>query len=85
LLVKIDVPQTDGIEMEWSRATTAPSIIEGRPMNHYIDVCLEASSVCIVDGNSNIACEGNIGSEPAALMLKLKRIGLEAGLLSQWL
>src|SRR5215831_8444096 len=64
----------------------APSIIEGRPMNHYvgIDVSLEASSVCVV--------EGKIVSEPDALIawlrglkLGLTRIGLEAGPLSQWL
>ncbi len=30
-------------------------------MNHYvgIDVSLEASSVCVVDSNGKIACEGN--------------------------
>jgi transposase len=63
-------------------------------MNHYvgIDVSLEASSVCIVDANGNIACEGKIGSEPDDLIawlrgrkLELTRIGLEAGPLSQWL
>ena len=48
----------------------APSIIEGRPMNHYvgIDVSLEASSVCVVDGDGNIVCEGKVASEPDALM-----------------
>jgi transposase len=62
-------------------------------MNHYvgIDVSLEASSVCIVDGNGNIACEGRVASEPDDLItwltgrkLELTRIGLEAGPLSQW-
>ena len=63
-------------------------------MNHYvgIDVSLEASSVCVVDGNGNIVREGKIVSEPDALIawltglkLELTRIGLEAGPLSQWL
>jgi transposase len=63
-------------------------------MNHYvgIDVSLEDSSVCVVDGNGKIVCEGKIVSEPDALIawlkgrkLELTRIGLEAGPLSQWL
>jgi transposase len=63
-------------------------------MNHYvgIDVSLEASSVCVVDGNGKIVHEGKIVSEPDALIawlmglkLELTRIGLEAGPLSQWL
>ena len=63
-------------------------------MNHYvgIDVSLEASSVCVVDGDGKIVREGKIVSEPDALItwlgglkLELTRIGLEAGPLSQWL
>jgi transposase len=54
-------------------------------MNHYvgIDVSLEASSVCVVDGNGKIVREGKIVSEPDALIawlgglkLELTRIGL---------
>jgi transposase len=63
-------------------------------MNHYvgIDVSLEASIVCVMDGNGKIVREGKIASEPDALItwltelkLELTRIGLEAGPLSQWL
>ncbi len=63
-------------------------------MFHYagIDVSLEASSVCVVDGAGKIVREAKIASEPealigwfAALGLDLARIGLEAGPLSQWL
>ena len=63
-------------------------------MNHYagIDVSLEASSVCVIDGSGKIVGEGKVASEPAALIawfgslgLSLTRIGLEAGPLSQWL
>ena len=63
-------------------------------MDYYagIDVSLEASSVCVVDGAGKIVREAKIASEPesligwfAALGLDLTRIGLEAGPLSQWL
>ena len=39
-------------------------------MNHDvgIDVSLEASSVCVVDGNGKIVREGKIVSEPDALI-----------------
>jgi transposase len=57
-----------------------------------IDVSLEYSSVCIVDGGGKIVGEGKVASEPAALIgyfqslgFTLSRIGLEAGPLSQWL
>ena len=63
-------------------------------MKHYagIDVSLECSSVCVVDGEGKIVREAKEVSEPEALIgwfkslgLKLERIGLEAGPLSQWL
>jgi transposase len=63
-------------------------------MDHYagIDVSLECSSVCVVDGSGKIVREGKVASEPQALIawfgalgLSLARIGLEAGPLSQWL
>jgi transposase len=63
-------------------------------MEHYagIDVSLECSSVCIVDGSGKIVREAKVASEPEALIswfrslgLGLTRIGLEAGPLSQWL
>jgi transposase len=63
-------------------------------MDHYagIDVSLELSSLCIVDGTGRIVREAKVASEPEALIawfrgvgLELARIGLEAGPLSQWL
>jgi transposase len=63
-------------------------------MEHYagIDVSLELSSVCVVDGLGKIAKEAKVASEPEALIdffgsldFAVKRIGLEAGPLSQWL
>ena len=63
-------------------------------MEHYagIDVSLERSSVCIVDTQGKIVKEAKVASEPEALVdffgslhFAVKRIGLEAGPLSQWL
>ena len=63
-------------------------------MEHYagLDVSLELTSVCIVDARGEIICEAKVGSEPEVLIrflcgqeLKLGRVGLEAGPLSQWL
>jgi len=63
-------------------------------MDYYagIDVALEYSSVCVVDGGGKIIGEGKVASEPRALVeyfaslgLSMARIGLEAGPLSQWL
>jgi transposase len=63
-------------------------------MEHYvgIDVSLEWSSVCVVDGTGRIVREAKVASEPEGLAdffrrlgLPLTRIGLEAGPLSQWL
>ena len=63
-------------------------------MDHYagIDVSLECSSVCVVDANGKIVREAKVASEPEALIgwfgslgFGPARIGLEAGMLSQWL
>lgn len=39
-------------------------------MNYYagIDVSLEASSVCVIDGAGKIVREGKVASEPGALI-----------------
>jgi transposase len=63
-------------------------------MEHYagIDVSLEFSSVCVVDAQGKIVREVKVSSEPEALVaffaslgFAVKRAGLEAGPLSQWL
>ena len=63
-------------------------------MSYYagIDVSLEYSSICVVDGAGKIIREQRIASEPEALIawfrglgFGLERIGLEAGPMSQWL
>ncbi len=57
-----------------------------------IDVSLEQSSICVVDGKGKIVREAKVLSEPEAFVqffleldLPLSQIGLEAGPLSQWL
>jgi transposase len=63
-------------------------------MEYYagIDVSLEVSSVCVVDRTGKIVREAKVASEPEALVrffsqleVRVTRIGLEAGPLSQWL
>ena len=61
-------------------------------MGHFagLDVSVKETSVCIVDDAGRILREAKVASEPKALLLVLegysfKRIGLEAGPLSQWL
>src|SRR5262249_24693134 len=57
-----------------------------------IDVSLELSSVCVGDAQGKIVKEAKVASDPegliaffASLGFAVKRIGLEAGPLSQWL
>jgi transposase len=63
-------------------------------MDHFagLDVSVKDTSICIVDDSGKIIREVKVASEPEALLAALKgpayhfkRIGLEAGPLSQWL
>ena len=63
-------------------------------MDHFagLDVSVKETSICIVDDTGRIVREVKVASEPEALLSVLKnpayhfkRIGLEAGPLSQWL
>jgi transposase len=63
-------------------------------MDHFagLDVSVKETSICIVDDTGKIVREVKVASEPEALLQVLmnpdyhfKRIGLEAGPLSQWL
>jgi transposase len=67
---------------------------EKRSMDSFagLDVSVKETSVCIVDETGKIVREVKVASEPDALLAVLrspayrfKRIGLEAGPLSQWL
>jgi transposase len=67
---------------------------EKRSMDHFagLDVSVKETGVCIVDDTGRIVREVKAASEPDALLAVLKnpaycfkRIGLEAGPLSQWL
>src|ERR1700719_155968 len=63
-------------------------------MDHFagLDVSVKETSVCIVDDTGRLVKELRVLSEPDALLrvlgnpaYRFKRIGLEAGPLSQWL
>ena len=63
-------------------------------MEHFagLDVSVKETSVCIVDDTGRMVREVKVASEPEALLpvlmnpiYRFKRIGLEAGPLSQWL
>ena len=63
-------------------------------MDHFagLDVSVKETSICIVDETGKIVREVKVASTPEALLAVLKnpayhfkRIGLEAGPLSQWL
>jgi transposase len=63
-------------------------------MDHFagLDVSVKETSVCIVDDTGRIVREVKVASEPDALLqvlgnpiYRFRRIGLEAGPLSQWL
>src|ERR1700729_3351158 len=67
---------------------------EKRSMDHFagLDVSVKETSVCILDDAGRIVKEVKVASEPQALLkvlgnptYRFKRIGLEAGPLSQWL
>src|SRR6266513_5592118 len=67
---------------------------EKRSMDHFagLDVSVKETSICIVDETGRIVGEVKVASEPETLLQVLmnpayhfKRIGLEAGPLSQWL
>jgi transposase len=67
---------------------------EKRSMDHFagLDVSVKETSVCIVDDTGRIMREVKVASEPEGLLqvfgnpiYHFKRIGLEAGPLSQWL
>src|SRR3974390_3508446 len=73
-----------------------PQASEGEAwaMDHFagLDVSVKETSVCIVDDTGKIVREVKVASEPEALLqvlknptYRFKRIGLEAGPLSQWL
>ena len=63
-------------------------------MDHYagLDVSLEETAICVVDGTGRMVKETRAASEPEALIaalkalgLPLERIGLEACSLTAWL
>ena len=56
-----------------------------------LDVSLEETAICIVDGTGHIVREARVASEPEALVsffrgcgMTMERVGLEACSLSAW-
>jgi len=63
-------------------------------MEHYagLDVSIKETSVCVIDDTGRVVREVKVPTEPEAILavlsdedFNIKRIGLEAGPLSQWL
>jgi transposase len=63
-------------------------------MEHYagLDVSIKETSVCVIDGTGRVVREVKVPTEPEVILavlsdedFNIKRIGLEAGPLSQWL
>lgn len=63
-------------------------------MEQYVgmDVSLKETSICVIDGNGEISCEGVVRSEPAAIAefveakaARAVRIGLETGPTTTWI
>ena len=87
----VAVPHSDAVA---GSERVGPKHQEGTAVDYFaaMDVSLEQSSVCVVDGTGKIIREAKVASEPEALVawfaesgLKFTRIGLEAGPLSRWL
>ena len=83
--------QADGEPMPRS-VNTASSIRRRSAACAGLDVSVKETSICVVDDAGKIVREVKVASEPEALLAVLKnlayhfkRIGLEAGPLSQWL
>ena len=63
-------------------------------MEQYVglDVSLKATSICVVDSDGHILCEGTVISDPEAIAafikmnaVNVKRVGLETGPTATWL
>jgi transposase len=76
----------------WHFSDIPPALT--RSMDHFagLDVSVKETSLCLVDDAGRIVREVRVASEPEVLLAVLtnpachfKRIGLEAGPLSQWL
>ena len=63
-------------------------------MEHFVglDVSIKETSICVVDGDGNAVLQTKVPSEPCSIVdvlavpsFALRRGGLEAGTLSEWL
>ena len=85
--LRIELPlRIAGVQSCWDQKKRSMDQFGG------LDVSVKETSICIVDDAGKIVREVKVASEPEALLAVLKnlayhfkRIGLEAGPLSQWL
>ena len=63
-------------------------------MEHFVglDVSIKETSICVVDGDGNAVLQTKVPSEPCSIVdvlavpsFAIRRVGLEAGTLSEWL
>src|SRR3546814_475873 len=88
----VAAPDTSGATRGRDGLATEPE--GGAAMTKYagLDVSMEETAICVIDGDGRVVAEAKVATEPAAIAAYLARwsgslakVGLEAGSLSPWL